>query len=73
MMSTNHTMNFLKKSLPLFNRDAVLQYHSEASFIQLSLYDHEQLDVSCESLGLGFVHRKCVTFEVIQVRYPPII
>jgi hypothetical protein len=51
----------------------VLQYHSEASFIQLSLYDHEQLDVSCESLGLGFVHRKCVTFEVIQVRYPPII
>ncbi|KAL5680323.1 hypothetical protein ACJX0J_006708, partial [Zea mays] len=46
---------FQIKSLPLFNRDAVLQYHSEASFIQLSLYDHEQLD----RLGVGLTLMPC--------------
>jgi hypothetical protein len=59
MMATYPTMIFLQQLFPLLDRDTVLEYFGEVSFVQLTFHDCEGFGMTRESSGFGLICQAC--------------
>ena len=72
MVPVDPAIDISQQLLPLFDGDAALQDFGVASPIELALNNGKGLEATCKPLSLHFVHRQCLTEEVVEVRHPPV-
>ena len=70
MVPADPAMDITQQLLPLFDGNAALQDPGAALPIELTLNNDKGLGVTRESPSLHFVHRQCLTEEVVEVRCP---
>ena len=57
MVTTDPTMDIAQQTLPLFDRDTVLQDPGVASLVEFALHKNKGLGAMCEPSGLHPIYR----------------
>ena len=73
MVTADPTMDIAQQAHPLLNGDEVLWDPGVASLVDFTLHKKKGLDTTCEPSSFCLVHWQCVTEEVVEVEYPPVV